>query len=461
MKLHYTIVLLLASVSTLSAQTVPPALMVQQDGRSLPLGLAKLQTEVRILGAVAETTTTMTFANPTPRAMEGDLYFPLPEGATISGYALDINGAMVDGVAMEKHEARRVFGEVVRHGIDPGLVQWTKGNNFQTRVFPIPAHGSRTVRVSYVSELIGGKEAPAYHLPLKFKDKVHEFSLRVEVVKPSAPPKVAKGELANFAFEKWHDSFVAETKQQDWSPVEDLVIALPKTNQPQVFVEMADDELYYAIQDYPAAPAAESPLASIKRAVVFWDASGSRTGDHGREIVLLQKYLERLLPEQAGSEGEITVDLVLFRNAASKPVRIEFTKSGHAELTAALEKVQYDGGTQLGAIGPLTGVERPDLYLLFTDGISNFGSEEPSRLDAPLYIFSADATANHSLLHSLAMSNGGQYFNLANCKDTDVLARPAARPGRSSRRGSSACRQGISTRNCRSRWPGGSCWWAS
>ena len=43
-------------------------------------------------------------------------------------------------------------------------------------------------------------------------------------------------------------------------------------------------------------------------------------------------------------------------------------------LTAALENVQYDGGTQLGAIGPIPGAEKPDFYLLFTDGISNFGS---------------------------------------------------------------------------------------
>ena len=121
MKLHYAIALLLGDRSRrCRPRRVPPALMVQEDGRSTPLGLAKLQTEVRILGSVAETTTTMTFANPSARAMEGDLYFPLPEGATISGYALDINGAMVDGVAVEKHEARRVFEEVVRRGIDPG-----------------------------------------------------------------------------------------------------------------------------------------------------------------------------------------------------------------------------------------------------------------------------------------------------------------------------------------------------
>ena len=367
----------------------------------MPLGLAKLQIEVRIFGPVAETTSTMTFANPTARPMEGDLYFPLPEGATISGYALDINGQMIDGVAVEKHEARLVFEEVMRHGIDPGLVQWTKGNNFQTRVFPIPAHGSRTVRVSYVTELLGDRKAPAaYDLPLKFKSKVPEFSLRVEVVKPSAPPNVSKGELTNFTFKKWHESYVAETKQQDWSPVEDLVIALPKEDGPQVVVEKADDgQYYFAVQDYWTAPKEASSVVNVKRAVVVWDASGSRIGDHKREMVVLQHYLERLLPATA-EEAKMEVDLVLLRNALAKPVRLEFSRSNPSVLAGELEKVQYDGGTQLGAIGPIAGDEKPDLYLLFTDGISNFGREEPAKLDAPLVIFSADAVANHAFLRA-------------------------------------------------------------
>jgi hypothetical protein len=437
MKLHYAIALLLASVSTLPAQTghpvlrVPPALMVQEDGRATPLGLTKLQTEVRILGPVAETTTTMTFTNPSQRAMEGDLYFPLPEGATISGYALDINGTMVDGVAVEKHEARRVFEEVVRRGVDPGLVQWTQGNNFQTRVFPIPARGSRTVRVSYVSELIGGKEAPAYHLPLKFKDKIHEFSLRVEVVKPAAEPQVTKGELANFAFQKWHESFVAETKQQDWSPVEDLVIALPKVDGPQVVVEKADDgQTYFAVQDIPAGPReAWGPVSEPRHVVIYWDASGSRASDHAREIALLRGYFQQWWNRHDSRSPDSHVDLVLLRNAASKPQ--QFLLEHEADLTAlvtALEKVQYDGGTQLGAIAPLASGGKPDFYLVFTDGISNFGSEQPAPLDAPAYVFSADAGANYAFLQSLAESNGGQYFNLAIWKDADVLTgigRPA------------------------------------
>ncbi len=434
MKLLSAVTLFLASVSTLSAQNVPPALMVQEEGHSTPLGLARLQTEVRILGPVAETVSTMTFANPSARAMEGDLYFPLPEGATISGYALDINGTMVDGVAVEKHEARRVFEQVVRRGVDPGLVEWTQGNTFQTRVFPIPAHGSRTVRVSYVTELIGGKDAPAYHLPLKFKDKIHDFSLRVEVVKPAAPPQVTKGELANFAFQKWHESFVAETRQQDWSPVEDLVIALPKVDGPHLVVEKAaDGQTYFAVQDYPAVPKEEldTSLLDPKRVVVFWDASGSRAGDHSREIAVLQGYLGELFRHTDRAKlPSPAVDLVLFRNTVSKPIRLVLHLLDCSALSAELERVQYDGGTQLGAIGPIAGGEKPDLYLLFTDGISNFGREEPRKLDAPLYIFSDSATANHALLSSLAESNGGQYFNLANWKDSDIFAR-AVRPVRS------------------------------
>jgi Ca-activated chloride channel family protein len=236
----------------LAAQTVPPALVIQGEKGPQPLGLKRLQTDVRIYGYLAETTTTMTFFNPLPRAMEGDLYFPLPEGATISGYALDIQGTLVDGVAVEKQKGRQVFEAIVRKGVDPGLIEWTKGNNFHTRVFPIPAQGTRTVRVQYVTELIGGKEGVAYHLPLNFKAKIAEFSLRVEVVRPAAPPKITQGELANFAFQQWRDSFLAETKLQDAALTKDLIVALPSVEKQQVLVEKADDgQVYFAIHDFP------------------------------------------------------------------------------------------------------------------------------------------------------------------------------------------------------------------
>jgi hypothetical protein len=92
MRKPLSLIVLLGLSAAAFGQTAPPALMVKVDGKSQPLGLTKLDTNVRIYGYLAETTTTMTFLNLLDRVMEGDLYFPLPEGSTISGYALDIEG---------------------------------------------------------------------------------------------------------------------------------------------------------------------------------------------------------------------------------------------------------------------------------------------------------------------------------------------------------------------------------
>jgi hypothetical protein len=72
-----------------------------------------------------------------------------------------VNGVMVEGVVVDKQKTRQVFEAEVRKGVDPGLVEQVAGAAYRTRVFPIPAGGSRTVRVSYVSELESGPEVDA------------------------------------------------------------------------------------------------------------------------------------------------------------------------------------------------------------------------------------------------------------------------------------------------------------
>ena len=284
MRTILSLVVFSALAAPLLAQTVPPALMVEESGKARPLGLAKLNVQVQIHGYVAQTTTTMTFSNPYPRVLEGDLYFPLPEGATISGYALDINGRLVDGVAVEKHKGREVFEKVVRQGIDPGLVEWTKGNNFKTRVFPIPAGGTRTVRVEYVSELTGKLGSPEYHLPLAYQQKIAEFSLRMEVLWPAAKPKVETSGLADLHFGPWHEGLLAEARQKDATLTVDLIVKLQNVanalgEKQAVLVEKADDgQVYFAINDFSdfltVAEGGQS-APPPKHIVLYWDASGS------------------------------------------------------------------------------------------------------------------------------------------------------------------------------------------
>jgi Ca-activated chloride channel homolog len=244
--------------SQAAAQEVPPALVIRapdagsaKDPRK-PLLLTKLDIEARIFGFISETKMTMTFKNPYDRQLEGDLYFPLPEGSTVSGYALDINGVMVDGVVVEKKKARVVFEKEIRKGIDPGLVEWVKGAKFKTRVFPIPARGTRTIAVSYVSDLDFDTQGGIYRLPLNFKKKLKEFSVRVEVLQTKQAPRASWSGPAKLNFKKQRMGYFTETRAKNKRLSGQLSIAIPGAHKPQAVVEKNPaGEIHFCVNDFP------------------------------------------------------------------------------------------------------------------------------------------------------------------------------------------------------------------
>src|SRR5438105_4990861 len=168
-----------------------PLLMARDGDLTRPLTLAKADIHVLIDGYLAETTMTITFRNDASRVLEGQLVFPLPEGATVSGYGLDVNGQMVDGVAVEKLEARQIYEKEVHKGIDPGLMEHVSGNNFRTRIYPIPANGTRTVKVQYVTDLAQDGGKVVYSLPLDWGQPVGECAIRVEAMRATEAPVIS------------------------------------------------------------------------------------------------------------------------------------------------------------------------------------------------------------------------------------------------------------------------------
>lgn len=102
---------------------------------------------------------------------------------------------MAEGVVVEKHKARIVFENEARKNNkkDPGLVEWSRGNQFKTRVYPVLPGQTRTVMIRYVSELVTGStssnagnssnaEKNRYSLPLAFASSIRRIVLRVEVL---------------------------------------------------------------------------------------------------------------------------------------------------------------------------------------------------------------------------------------------------------------------------------------
>ena len=400
----------LAQPQVASITRPPPALFY--EGTSERLGITRVAIETTILGHLAETRMTLTFGNTTTRQLAGDLYVPLPPDATVSGYALDVAGRMVDGVVVPKDEARRIFEKEVRKGVDPGLVEWTRGNVFKTRVFPIPPNGSRTVRLSWVAPLEVGDAGATYALPLAFDQKLAELSLRIEVVRGKERPKVTGQGPITLTFD---ERLVAEVKLADQAVVQDLKIAIPDVARRPVQVERsADGRDYFTVREL-VPPVKDLPRIAPRRVRVLWDASLSReSADHTRELALLRKYLATL---PAGAE----VELVVVRNEAAAPRTFQVPADSEA-LLGMLAALPYDGGTQLARLSPAPGARMVDLILVFSDGLSTFGDDRVSALGAPTWVVSASVQAGHDTLRRLAADNGGVYLDLGRLADDAALA---------------------------------------
>ncbi len=419
---------LIAAATIAHSQNLPPVLVPEGGAKTnASLAISSADVDVRVLGFVAETRMTLVFRNPLSRPLAGDLYFPLPPGATVSGYALDVNGALVDGVVVDKDKGRQVFEKEARKGVDPGLVEWTRGNHFKTRVFPIPARGTRTVRVSYVSDVLTGPAGSRYQLPLNFKDKLSRFHLRLEVVKALARPVIQSGSLSGLEFGKWRDSYVAETRRTNTALVGDLVIDLPQVEQQRVLVEKASDgQYYFCVNDFPVDPRPapkKLTLPILSQVTIFWDASGSRgASDHQRELAFLKAWFA------AYSRFTLTANLVPFRNTLAPAQRFTVSQGDASALLNAIAKLDYDGGTQMGCLTNYPAPAPGGWYFLFSDGLGNFGRCEPPSFDAPLYAFSADQTLDQPFLEYLARRSGGAFIPLARLTDPQALAAMANRP---------------------------------
>ncbi|MBN1960424.1 MAG: DUF2135 domain-containing protein [Deltaproteobacteria bacterium] len=376
--------------------------------------------QINVVGMLAETTTTMTFCNPFGRVLEGNLYFPLPDGATLSGYGLDVNGLLVDGVIVEKEKGQVVFEKEVRKGIDPGLVEWAKGNNFKTRVYPIPANGCRTLMVKYVANLDYETSTLKYTVPLNYKNKLAQFLLNIITDGSNSTPSVKLPGLKKLPFYKTENGYAAKTTINNKALVGQLTLTYADKYGRQVTIERTPNaETHFLVNDkLPTA----STTASVKPkqpglVTILWDASNSRAqSNHQKELDVLAAFFARF------NSRPIVVKLITFANI-TRPIKIFTIINGKAEkLVNELRNTTYDGGTQLGSISPASSDKISDLYLLFSDGLSNFGLAQAKGFKAPLFAFSDDLTLNSLYLRWLAQQSGGDFFNLASTTPAQAVA---------------------------------------
>lgn len=387
------------------ALIAPP--LIVSPGAAIPIGLRSASIEVETDGGLSRSTLLLTLYNPNERLLEGTLEFPLQPGQQVSAFALDVGGELRDAVPVPKQKAQQVFESIERRNVDPGLLEQTAGNHFRLRVYPIPARGTRQVRLVIDEALRRENGAWRLDVPVQLLSTADRLALSIRARGLSAAPTQLGG-FAALDFDRVRGGYAARYESlRETLPsspathrLKPLGLRLPAATSAQAYVQSYDGDRF-ALVDVPLA-AGEARQRTLPSSVgLLWDASGSaRKRDRQSEFALLDRYFKAM--------GDGSATLRLLRDVGEDGGRFEIRGGDWRALRTVLENAVYDGASDLADWTPQPGIGE---YLLVSDGLRNYGSAAfPAlREGQALYaLSSAGADADATRLSALATARGGR-----------------------------------------------------
>lgn len=400
---------MLTASSEAKKPATPSAPRLRVSGAAEPVRLVSLAVRTEIKSGFAESTLDMEFFNPNRRVLEGELEFPLGPGQEISGLALDIGGELRRGVPVAKARGQEMFDDIARRMVDPALLEATRGNAYKLRVYPLPAGGKRRVVVRVMQPLAAEKGELTYRLPLAFAENIDSVSIEAEIFSPKGEVKAEAGNLG-LDLKRRGDVYRGRVERKGVSPEGWLHISLPAPKARAASVTAAgwDDKIYFSAEMRAPLPKMARKLPDL--VTILWDASASGLErDLAAEFDLLDKYFKAF--------GSGRARLIVLREKAEEARVFEIKKGDWQELREAVHSLVYDGATNLGDWAP-----SPDCreYLLFSDGLSNYGGAgRKLKLGAGQRLFAVNSAsaADYGALRGLA---DGALIDLAH--DTPELA---------------------------------------
>jgi Ca-activated chloride channel family protein len=390
--------------------------------RALPIKSIKI--DVKILSQVATTHVEQIFRNDTDATLEGTYFFPIPDQASITEFAIWDGNRRLVGEVRSREEARRIYDEIVRRQRDPGLLEYAGKNLFQASIFPIPAHSDKKLELTYSQILRAESGTVAYRYPLGTGRQVTQIgsvSGRIEL--ESREP------LRNI-YSPSHAIEVNRTGDRR------SVVTFEGGNDPQdfqLFYGLSRDDFgvtllthrepgkdgYYLLMISPKDDWSEQEYTA-KDIVFVLDTSGSmaEAGKMEKARAALLYGVSILRPQDrfnivsfAGEERLMETRMITADDQGRKRGE-EFTKSlrpvGGTNINQAL----------LAARDQFQVNDRPKMIVFMTDGLPTVGITIPEQIIANtrmsdrvpglrLFTFGVGYDVNTALLDKLAAENGG------------------------------------------------------
>jgi len=378
--------------------------------------------QVTIGNQVAQTHIDQVFLNDSPYELEGTYIFPLPEEASISDFAMFVDGERLSGKMLDSDEARRIYESIVRRRRDPALLEYVGRNAFQASIYPIPAYSEKRVQLSYSQVLIVEKGLVHYVYPLnteRFSSRpLEEVVITIDLQSP-VPIKAIYSPSHRIAVERTGErSALISFEANDVRPDKDF----------ELYYSISEDDVGLNLLSYKErgedgffllliAPKMEADeQAVVAKDVTFvLDTSGSMEGKKLRQA---QDALEFVLDHL---HEEDRFNIIAFDTGLRVYAPRLRPASDRKEARQFVRSLSAGGGTNihralLEALA-MARDDRPQFIIFLTDGLPTAGVTDPTEIIADvdraitenvrLFSFGVGYEVNNILLDTISQEHRG------------------------------------------------------
>jgi len=394
----------------------------QPTFRGFPLTIKYHRVTVTIEDQVATTHVDQVFINDARFAVEGTYIFPLPEGATISEFAMWVEGEKFEGKLLTKEEARAIYESYVRRQRDPALLEYVGRGAFQASIFPIPPGEERRIELTYSEVLTLDEGLVRYRYPLdteRFSHRpIEDVSISIDITSKEALKAIYSPSHA-IAVERQGD-YRARVgyEESDVLPDRDF----------ELYFSVAEEEIGLNLLSYKpededgfflmlVAPKVEIEQAEVvaKDVMLVLDTSGSMRGEKIQQAkAALDFVLDHL-------QGEDRFNIISFSTGVRQYAYRLQPASEREEAHAWVKQLDAVGGTDINRalLETLAQVDpdRPAMVIFLTDGLPTEGVTEPEMIMANvareagknvrLFTFGVGHDVNTVLLDGISQAHRG------------------------------------------------------
>jgi Ca-activated chloride channel family protein len=379
---------------------VPPDFMPPRPPRPFPpprphpfapLDINYVKVHTRITDQVAVTSVDQEFYNPNAARLEGTFVFPVPKGAHIDKFTMEIDGKQVEAELLPADKARRIYEDIVRRLKDPALLEYAGRDVFKVRIFPIEPNSKKRITLSYTELLKADDGLVSYVLPLnteKFSAKpIRNVSVKVDL--ESKRPLKSIYSPSHSVEVKRHgaDRATAGYEAVDVRPDTDFALYFaPEKDELGVNLlthRQSDEDGYFLLLASPGVDVKEKQVAMKDIAFVL-DTSGSMAGKKLEQAKkALQFCVENL---NDGDRFEIIRFSTEVEPLFDKLVKA--TEPNRAKADDFIKALKPIGGTAIDdalqkalALRP-SGSDRPFVVIFLTDGRPTIGTTDEEQIVA-------------------------------------------------------------------------------